>query len=244
MEMVDYWKTKEYISAKVTKAKDGSTIMILEGEKYPLSTFPRGYLLFGQLSKLKHEIKNQVFNESWKKLEEGKLKEEIIADVKKTLFSEITKYYEPMKYDMLPPSSMCPPVREIYRAWTKIAPESTYILRDYLCLILQEDDSYRFRVMWLVKYFNPSKWWFHSKTLKVFNSALSMLEHGEVIGDMKERQRLLRRVLMMMLEDKRIRELFEKFCKEVDWNKVKLTKGDLYHFRGKYFKADLDLFEY
>jgi hypothetical protein len=63
-EQVQYWKTKESIQAKVTHAKDGSQIMWLEGEKYPFPTYPRGYMLFGSLSKLKHEIKNQVFNDN------------------------------------------------------------------------------------------------------------------------------------------------------------------------------------
>lgn len=240
MPMVQYWKYKEAVVAKITKAKDGSQIMILEGEKYPLTTYPRGYLLFGLLSKLKHEIKNQVFNESWTKLEVGENKDEIIADIKKTLFEEIPKYYEPMKYDLLPPQTMCPAVREIYRAWTKISPE-TGILRDYLCLIIQEDDSYRYRVSWLVTWFG---WLAKRNPIKTFEYALSMLEHGEVIKDMKERQRLLKRILMLVLEDENIREKFIRLFKEIDWRKVKLTKGDKYHFRGKYFKVDLDVLEY
>lgn len=240
MPMVSYWKTKESVAAKITKAKDGSQIMILEGEKYPLTTYPRGYLLFGKLSKLKHEIKNQVFNESWKMLEERKSDEEIIRYIKKTLFEEIPKYYEPMKYDMLPPQTMCPAIREIYRAWTKVSPE-TGVLRDYLCLILQEDDSYRFRVSWLVKFFG---WFAKRKPIKAFEYSLVMLEYGEVIGDMRERIRLLRRILLLILKDQKVKSLFEAFFREVNWKKVRLTKGDKYHFRGKYFRVDYPEIEY
>lgn len=239
MPMVQYWKFKESVAAKITKAKDGSQIMILEGEKYPLTTYPRGHLLFGKLSKLKHEIK-QVFNESWAKLEEGKPREEVIADIKKKLFEEIPKYYEPMKYDMLPPQTMCPAVREIYRAWTKVSPE-TGVLRDYLCLILQEDDSYRYRVSWLVKFFGL---FIKYNPVKKFRFALEMLEYAEVIMDMKERIRLLRRILLLTLEDDSIRKKFEMLFKEIDWKKVKLTKGDKYHFRGKYFRVDYPEIEY
>lgn len=240
MEMVSYWKNKESVAAKVTKAKDGSIIMKLEGEKYAFPTFPRGYLLFGQLSKLKHEIKNQVFNESWRKLEEGVPRTEVIADIKSKLFGEIAEIAELSRYDMLPPESMCPSVREIYRAWSKVSPE-TGVLRDYLCFILQEDDAYRWRVSWLVKWFG---WFMKRNPVKSFDYALKMLEHGEVVGDMKERQRLLRRILLLMLEDKSIRNKFEMLFREINWKKVKLTKGDAYHFRGKYFKTDLDTLEY
>lgn len=240
MEMVQYWKKNESVAAKVIKSADGSLVMKLEGEKYPLPSFPRGHLLYGPLSKLKHEIKNQIFNESWAKLEAGIDKKEIIQDIKSKLYNEIPKYLEPLKYDMLPPESMCPSVREIHRAWTKISPE-TSVLRDYLCMILQEDDSYRWRVSWLVKWFS---WFMKWNPVKSFDYALRMLEHGEVIGDMKERQRLLRKILMLYLEDNETRKKFIQLFKEIDWNKVKLTKADKYYFRGKYFKVDLDLFEY
>ena len=97
------------------------------------------------------------------------------------------------------------------------------------------------RVQWLVTWFG---WFAKWKPVKAFEYALTMLEHGEIIGDMKERQRLLKRVLMLVLKDKRIKELFIKLFREMNWNKVKLTKGDKFHFRGKYFKVDLNKFEY
>ena len=238
--MVKYWKKNESVAAKVIKSKEGHLIMQMEGEKYPFPTYPRGYLLFGKLSKLKHEIKNQIFNKSWKKLEDSVPKEEIIKDIKDKLFNEIPRYFEPLKYDLLPPEKMCPSVREIHRAWTKVSPE-TGVLRDYLCLILNEDDSYRWRVSWLVKWFG---WFMKRHPVKSFDYALKMLEHGEVIGDMKEKQRLLRRVLLLVLEDKNIRNKFEMLFREINWNKVKLTKADKYFLRGKYFKTDLDIIDY
>ena len=253
MEMVSYWRTKESVAAKITKAKDGSMIMVMEGEKYPLTTYPRGYLLFGSLSKLKHEIKNQIFNESWRKLEEGINDEEVITDIKKTLHGSIAKLAEKMKYDMLPPETMCPAIREIYRAWTKVGGSKD--VRDYLCLILQEDDSYRYRMMDMMEYFNPNIWWkrvlrfvkrecYIDSLRRDFKIALTILEECEIIGDMKERIRLLRRILLLVLEDERVSTHFENFCKELDWKKVFLTKGDLYHLRGKYYKADYRLFDY
>jgi len=240
MPMVKYWKYKDAVPAKITRDKQGHTIMKLEGEEYPIHGFPRAHLLFGSLSKLKHEIKNQVFNESWAKLEQGIPEKEIISDIKGKLFKEIPKYVETLKYDVMPPNKMCPAVREIHRAWTKVSPE-TAVLRDYLTLILQEDDGYRFRVQWIATFWKPR--WFRPN-IKAFEFALKMLEIGEVVGDMKERMRLLRRILLLLLKDQNIRQKFDKFCKELDWSKVVMSEADKYHFRGKYFKVDLDLFEY
>lgn len=240
MEMVSYWKTKKGIDAKVTRAKDGSTQMFMSGEKYPLKTFPRGYLLFGPLSKLKHEIKNQIFNESWARLEAGESHSSIISNIKKKLSHEIVSFAAPMQYDMLPPGRLNPVVREIHRAWTKVSPH-TAAIRDYLCLILQEDDAYCFRVQWLAEWFG---WFMKRNPVKSFEYALSMLEHGEVVSDMKERERLLKRILMLVLEDPSIRAQFIALFREINWKKVKLTKGDKYHFRAKYFKVDLKYLEY
>lgn len=252
MPSVQYWKTKEFVQAKVTKAKDGSTVMIMEGEKEPFPGFPRGHILipmqgkFAPLSILKHEIKNQVFNESWRKLEAGEKEEKIIADIKSVLFGQIAEISELTRYDRLPPTAMCPAVREIHRALTVVAGKDERILnlRDYLCFILQEDDAYRFRVQWMVKFFNPG-WLTKSKMLlKMFNRALEAIENAEVIGDMKERIRLLRRVLMLALKDPAIFAYFKKFSGECDWTKVLIGKSDMYHFRGKYFKADHDILTY
>lgn len=247
--MVDYWKSTEAVAAKITKSKDGSLIMKMEGEKYPFPTFPRGHLLiaganeqYPPLSVLKHEIKNQIFNDSWYALEKGKDKSQIIQEIKNRLFGSIAEIAKKLKYEFLPPQRMTPSVREIHRAWTKVAPPKTYPLRDYLCFILQEDDAYRFRVQWLVKWLDwPIRLF---GPIWVFKRGLQMMEHAEMLNDMKERIRLLRRICLLALEDPTIKDLFIKFMREVKWKKVALTKGDIYHFRAKYFKADYPELEY
>lgn len=240
MEMVSYWKRAEGVRAKITKADDGSIIMKMEGEKFAFPTFPRGHILFGHLSKIKHEIKNQIFNESWRKLEEGIDRSKIIKDIKDILKNQITPLASQSLVDMLPLSAMTPSVREIHRAWTKVSPQ-TADLRDIICFILQEDDAYRFRVQWLYQWFGL---FMKLNPVKSLEYALKMLEHGEVVGDMKERIRLLRRILMLYLEDPQTRRSFTALFREIKWSKVKLTRGDKYHFRGKYFKCDLKYLEY
>lgn len=243
-EMVSWWKRKESVKAKITEAPEGHYIMMMEGEKYPFPGFPRGYLLYGKLSKLKHEIKNQVFNETWHLLENSATEEEAIQHIKDAL-DNIFKIGQEMRHYFLPINRLVPPVREIYRAMSKVEeyvrPDKRHkvrLLKEVLCLILQEDDAYRFRVQWLVNYF-PKK---HYR--KAFDLALTMMENAEVIGDMKERIRLLRRILNTALNDKTIGTLFDIFVQEVDWKKVKLTKIDKYYFRAKYFKVDYPIYDY
>src|SRR3972149_8974982 len=82
MPMVRYWKYQDKQEAKVTRNQEGALIMKISGEDEDFPGFPRGYLLFGKLSKLKHEIKNQLFNYSWARLEEGMNEKELIKEIK------------------------------------------------------------------------------------------------------------------------------------------------------------------
>ena len=258
MPMVKWWKKAEFIEGKLVRDKSGAQILVMQGEDYPIMSFPRSHILlpvhgneeavtleervqkYGAFSVLKHEIKNQIFNDNWKRLEEGTSKEEVIQEIKKSL-RIVSEYIKPLKYDLMPPEVMCPAVREIHRAWTKAVPsELSYNLRDILTLIMQEDDAYKYRVQWLA-------WWMpfiKVNPIKILDKCLMTMEHAEVLEDMKERIRLLRRIIMLLLEDKGIKEKFTRFFREVDWKKVKLTKGDAYHMRGKYFKVDYGILEY
>ena len=240
MPMVRYWKRAGAVQAKVVN-RNGVTSMVMDGEDEVFPGFPRGYLLFGKLSKLKHEIKNQVFNESWAALEDGVSDKEVARRVRKTLDENILPLLEDTKYDRVPPEKMAVPVREIHRAWKKIAPDST--LCDAVCFIIQEDDSYRFRFQWMVQFMATWSFFFRDP-VPLFDRALDWLEHGEVIGDMKERVRLFRRIMVVLLRDPKNRAFFTALFREIDWKKVRLGRAEKYFFRGKYFKVDLDKFEY
>lgn len=234
--MVRYWKKSEAVQAKVMK-QDGVTVMQMDGEKYVFPGFPRGHILFGRFSKLKHEIKNQIFNESWAKLENKATPDEVVKHIRKVLPS-IYEVFDEMKYDLVPPSAMVKPVREIHRAWTKTGLNPK--LRDLLTFIIQEDDAYRFRFQWIVSWFP----FFTKNPIKMLEKSLKWLEIAEIIGDMKERVRLFRRIILTILENDDLKQKVESLFKEIDWKKVKMSKADKYFFRGKYFKVDLDKFEY
>jgi hypothetical protein len=246
MEMVRYWQTSESVQAKVTKDESGAIVMKMEGEKYTFPGFPRGYLLFGKLSKLKHEVKNQIFNHAWGKLEDGMPPKDVVAEIQTVILPRIFTLLEEHRYDMVPPERMVASVKEIHRAWTAITDNpKSLLLRDLITYVLQEDDSYRFRLQWVAGYFNPNSWFqLFSNPISLFEKALMLLENAEVIGDMKERIRLFRRIILTLLTNDVWRGWFIKLSNEIDWKKVRMTRADKFFFRGKYFKVDLDRFEY
>lgn len=241
--MVSYWKHGEAQKARVFTAHDGSTKMEIFGEKYPFPGYPRGHLLFGSLSPLKHWIKNKIFNDAWYALESSVERQEVIRRMKLAWSEDICPLIEKAKVDMVPEEKMSVPVRELYRALSVIQERhDVQKFKECVTYIFQEDDAYRFRFQWLVAYWNPSSVFnlFKKDFAKDFELAMSMLEHAEVIGDMKERIRLWKRGFMLMLEDKEMKQIFDELCREVDWNKVKLTSADRYYMRAKYFKVDYD----
>lgn len=259
MPMVQYWKRNNgVVAAKVIKdKKSNALVMKMEGEKEVFPGFPRGHLLFGTLSKLKHEIKVQIFNESWEKLERGVPIDEIVQDVKYKLVHglritddqtiKVGKLGDHiMNYcllDMVPPEKMIPAAKEVWRVLSKMEKKEPKLhwFKLALTYVLQEDDAYRFRFQWLASVLTS---WLFKNPIKSLGIALDELENAEIVGDMKAKQRLLKRVLQTLLRDKKIKGLFLDFYREMDWKKVKLTKADKYHFRGKWFKVDWNLFDY
>lgn len=243
--MVHYHIEGESQRAKVTTGKDGAYIMYIKGEKYAFPGFPRGHLLYGTLSPLKHYIKTQLFNESWRMLEEGKSSEDVALYVKQTVIPRMVELADEFRIHLLPRERMVSVVRAIWDGFEKIENGDKRIkaLKECLCYVLQEDDSYRFRVQFLISFFNPSSWWrrlLKRSPIDDFKTALTWLEYAEVLDDMKGRIKLLRRILIALLQDTTIRRLFLELCSSVNWNKIKLTEADRYYFRAKYFKADFD----
>lgn len=236
--MVSYWMTKELVEAKAVKAPEGHYVMWMEGEKYPFPGFPRGSLLFGQLSKLKHDIKNKIFNTVWAMLEEKKPTAEIRSYLKGA-WQEIFDLFDKNRYDAVPFENLVPPIKEFWRVMTDLEPMHPDIrkFKEIAAFIFQEDDAYRMRFQWMTKFL--PKWF---KPLpEDFDYALAQLEHGEVIGDMKERERLFRRIFMFMAQDS---TAFREFLRRVNWSKMGLSDGDKYFFRAKYFKVDWPEYEY
>jgi len=143
-EMVSYWKRGDSARARVIHAKDGSLNMQIEGERFDYPGFPRGTVLTGPLAKMKHYIKNAIFN---------------------NVFAELEKMTAENKYDLLPPEKMVPAVRHIYEIFEKlenmeIVPDMKgriNLIKKVFTAIIQEDDAYRFRVQMFLDLIDQEK---------------------------------------------------------------------------------------
>lgn|SRR3990167_3578035 len=159
---VKYYKTQDAARAKVVHADDGSLQMQIEGEDMIFPGFPRGHVLTGPLAKVKHSLKNMVFNQ---------------------VFEELEKNVKDYGADMMPPEKMVPAVREFHRVLEELENAEVTddmkgrirLIRKVLCFFLQEDDAYRFRLQWVLERINmkkmklsdADKYYFRAKYFKV-----------------------------------------------------------------------------
>ncbi len=159
---VKYWNWGQGVKAKVGYAEDGSYKMDVQGEDYAYPGFPRGHVLTGPLAKLKHSVKNMVFNQ---------------------VFAEIEKMAKEYSSDMMPPEKMAPAVRELWRCLDRLEnaevvddmKKRIHLIKIVMTFFLQEDDAYRFRWQWLmehldikkVKLSEADKYYFRGKYFKV-----------------------------------------------------------------------------
>ena len=259
--MVQYWKFGDQARAKLTTSKDGSYIMRIEGERYPLYGFPRGPVLFGALARLKHLAKNLVFNESWKLLEEGKTNEEVMAYLKNVALPVVLAEIEKSHYYFFPPEKMCPAVKEMWRALTAVeerlsdplAQKQFNTLKLGITFFLNEDDAYRFRLQILSPYINPRNFWrklyyFIKRKKYSLKDELKLVfdfaDGIEITPDMKGRMILIKRVFMAILEDEFFGAYINGLLQELNFKKLKMSKADSYYARGKYLKVDWANYDY
>lgn len=146
--------------AKSKLNKDGEIILDIKGEKYPLAGHPRHHFMHGPLSPLKNKMKNLVIE-------------------------SIPKLLEKCISSQLPEEQWCVSVKAIGKVFDKWIeaedePSMKYLagqIKDAICMFLQEDDAYRFRVQWLfeemlkykkdIKLTKADKYYFRAKSFKV-----------------------------------------------------------------------------
>ena len=137
MEVVKYGsKTGKQKAYPAIDPQTGERILVIKDEKYPLRGFPRGHVLHGPLAPLKGYFKNLII-------------EQIVKCV-------------PFK---IPSEHLTLPVRELERVFNLMItaedePEMKKLigqLRDGICMILEEDDAYRFRIQWFLEHLDIDK---------------------------------------------------------------------------------------
>lgn len=129
----------------------------------------------------------------------------------------------------------CDAVREVYRAMSVGFPQETqaeaemrHMVRDLLCMILENDNAYRFRFQDIIAELdkdaltrNPSK-----ELVRL----LSLMQTREKGQDVRDTWTLLKTFLpMYLLVNPQVRRAIVRMLCELDLEKIKLAKEDIFY---------------
>jgi len=117
------------ISQPVWNEEEQTTELHIRNERYPMRAFPRHHVLHGPLAPLKRYIKNLI----------------------------IEQLVQCLPYK-IPDENMAIPVREVARVFDLLSvaedePEMKRLVlqfKDAICMVLQEDDAWRYRFQWFL----------------------------------------------------------------------------------------------
>lgn len=158
-EVVQYGdKTGKQVAQPGFNKETGEIELKIQGEKYPLRAFPRHHVLHGPMVELKRKMKNLVI-------------ESLAQHLEKVI---------PFK---IPEEQWASPIKELARVFdlmieSEDEPSMKHMigqLRDPICMVLQEDDAWRFRAQWFLEKLNMKKikltkgdkYYFRAKSFKV-----------------------------------------------------------------------------
>lgn len=150
-------KGKQWAQPRINK-KTGEMELYIKDEKYPLRGHPRHSVMHGPMAELKRWMKNMVI-------------EQLAQHIDKILPHKTRE------------QEWAEPIKEIARVFDLVIeaedePEMKKLMgqfRDPICMVLQEDDAWRFRVQWALERLNmkkvklnkSDKYYFRAKSFKV-----------------------------------------------------------------------------
>lgn len=148
----------------------------------------------------------------------------------------------------LKPNKYCTFVREIYRTFDKINIENKVgleNLRDVICVFLEFDDAYRYRIQdafseFKIKKDNPNMMWYpfinmpiiisdDDKIIEEIQRILNILNERELCEHMKMRWRVIKHLFTLLKFFPKAKKNIIEFFKTLDINKIRLSVEDKYH---------------
>jgi len=225
---------------KVELPKEGGVLTYMEGMDQPY----RGFPFWEFVDKL------DIFKKIGKSLLSGvyhslvkKNKVKLITflpsvwAIKGVVRTAIYVFYRQVERFRLKPNRYCQCVRELYRVFSiqkdkeSIETEELRIMiRDAICIFLEFDNAYRFRVQDWMEEFDITK--FRKKPIRELKRILDIAIKRETTQEMKDTWILLKRVLLRyLLFDKELKQILVDAFSNLDIEKVKLTKEDICYCR-------------
>lgn len=223
---------------KVEFPEEGGVLTYMEGHSYPYRGFP--FFEFvdkidlikkvsrASLSGLYHSLKKT--NRLWFLT--------LIPAIwisKSLVRTGVYVFYRIVERFRLKSKMYCQALRELYRAFS-IPKENELVsqqelrfrLRDLICMVLEFDNAYRFRLQDILEELNKDN--AKKNFLKELDRLLSIMQTREVGQDIKDTWTLLKLFVRYYLRfDRELREILQTTLLELDIEKIKLTPEDIHY---------------
>lgn len=142
---------------------------------------------------------------------------------------------KPLQKYLLPEKRYCTSVREIYRVMGIMVGDTkttrmNYLLRElqsFLCMSLEYDTTYKFRLQDILPEFNKQA--VQSNPVKEIKRVSKILIERENMREMKRRWKKIFKIGLFVLKmSRKSRRLVKNFFEDIDLEKVKLDEADWY----------------
>ena len=216
----------------------GGVLTYMEGHEYPYKGFPYHEfvdridlvkkIVRGTLSGIYHELKKK--NKLWFLT--------LIPSLwvaKSAVRSGIFVVYRIMERFRLKKERYCPAIRELYRAfdvdnvaWNVEERELRVRMRDAVCMLLEFDNAYRYRMQDIVPELNQEA--IRANSTSEIGRLLDIMADREKTQEIKDTWTLFRLVVRWYLRfDKQMKNILRDVLSNLDLDKMKLDEGDRHY---------------
>lgn len=261
IETADAFKSPENYLLKIEFPKEGGVLCYYSQHQYPT----KGFFYHETVDKL--DIVKKIFTIWFSQFDNLMRKHKLqtllgFLFFKRQLYAIVQELFNYAFWVLAPerlkPDKYCQFVREVYRTFNKINPDNNAEiekLRDIICVFLEFDDAYRYRLqdavsilkikkennkpipMPLDNFSNIPFFTFFPVKVKTdtdfamekFWQVLERLEEREKYDHMKMRWRVIKRLFKLLRFYPNIQNKLAEFLYELNIEECKLSKEDKYH---------------
>ena len=225
---------------KVEFPVEGGILTYMEGNEYPYKGFPFAEfvdridtlkkLSRGFVSALFHSFKNKKFLLL------------LIFIPLSVIFRHLVRaalytFYRQVDRSKLKPIRYCDAVREIHRIFSGFREfegenenELRLMLRDSICMLLEFDNAYRFRMQDVLIEIDQKK--LKKKPIKEIVRLFSILQQRELTQEIKDTWTLVKLMISLYLRfDRQLLKIIVDALSQVNKDKLKLSTEDVYYCR-------------
>lgn len=223
---------------KVEFPEEGGMLTYMENHKYPYKGFP--YFEFVDKIDIIKKILRSILSSFYHSIKKRNKLQLLMVILSLWIFKDLFRsvlytFYRLVERFRIKSIRYCTAVREIYRAFSLEVEEETpqdreirEMMRDVVCMLLEFDNAYRFRLQDILVEVNKKnlKKNFRREILRV----LKIMSEREKTQEIRDTWKLIKiAVKYYLLIDRRVERILKNVILEIDFDKIELSVEDKHY---------------